>query len=103
MIRKITLASGLLCIGIAGPMPASAQSQIQPIVIRPDRTHQNCQIYLKTDGSRLLFKGKPIAAGGKCPSDYLPGTVTRFGANTYRLRISGNDCIITPAGLGQCR
>ena len=103
MILKSFLVSGLLIIGVAGPISASAQSQIQPILIRPDRTHQNCQIYLKTDGSRLLFKGKPIAAGGKCPSDYLPGTVTRFGANTYRLRISGNDCIITPAGLGQCR
>jgi len=103
MILKSFLVSGLLIIGVAGPISASAQSQIQPILIRPDRTHQNCQIYLKADGSRLLFKGKPIAAGGKCPSDYLPGTVTRFGANTYRLRISGNDCIITPAGLGQCR
>ena len=103
MIRKITLASGLLCIGVAGPIPASAQSQIQPIVIRPDGTHQNCQIYLKTDGSRLLFKGKPISAGGACPSDYLPGSVTRSGPDTYRLKVSGADCVITPAGLGPCR
>jgi hypothetical protein len=103
MIRKIALASGLLCIGVAGPIPAHAQSQIQPIVIRPDRTHQNCQIYLKADGSQLLFKGKPISASGACPSDYMRGTVTRLGPDTYRLKVSGADCIITPAGLGQCR
>ena len=93
----------MLCIGVAAPIPASAQSQIQPILIRPDRTHQNCQIYLKADGSRLLFKGKPISASGACPSDYMRGTVTRFGPDTYRLKVSGADCIITPAGLGQCR
>jgi hypothetical protein len=98
---KSIVLSMLLGIGVAAP--ASAQTEIRPIVIRPAAEHPNCQIYLKADGSRLLFKAKPIAAGGKCPSDYLPGTVTRFGANTYRLRVSGNDCIITPAGLGQCR
>ena len=103
LLARAAAACGLICFGIAAATPAGAQSQIQPIIIRPDTIHQNCQIYLSTTGSRLLFKGKPIAAGGKCPSDYLPGTVTRFGANTYRLRISGNDCIITPAGLGQCR
>ena len=32
------------------------------------------------DGSRLLFKGKPISASGACPSDYMRGTVTRLGA-----------------------
>ena len=98
---KSILLSGLLVFGVA--TPAAAQTEIRPIVVRPATEHPNCQIYLRADGSRLLFKGKPIAAGGKCPSEYLPGTVTRFGANTYRLRISGNDCIITPAGLGQCR
>ena len=76
----------MLCIGVAAPIPAGAQSQIQPIVIRPDTDHQNCQIYLKADGSRLLFKGKPISASGACPSDYMRGTVTRFGADTYRLQ-----------------
>ena len=101
MNPKSIVLSVSLGIGVAAP--AGAQTEIRPIVIRPATEHPNCQIYLKADGSRLLFKGKPIAAGGKCPSDYLPGTVTRFGANTYRLRISGNDCIITPAGLGQCR
>jgi hypothetical protein len=93
----------LICIGAAGSTPAGAQSQIRPILVRPATEHPNCQIYLKADGSRLLFKGKPIAAGGACPSDYLPGTVTRSGPDTYRLRVSGDDCIITPAGLGQCR
>ena len=95
--------SGLLIIGVAGPISASAQSQIQPILIRPDRIHQNCQIYLKADGSQMLFKGKPISASGACPSDYTRGTVTRVGAGTYRLKVSGADCIITPAGPGQCR
>ena len=95
--------SGLLIIGVAGPISASAQSQIQPILIRPDRTHQNCQIYLKADGSQMLFKGKPISASGACPSDYMRGTVMRVGADTYRLKVSGADCIITPAGPGQCR
>ncbi len=90
----------LLFIGVVLPIPASAQS---PILIRPDRTHQNCQIYLKADGSQLLFKGKPISASGACPSDYMRGTVTRLGADTYRMKVSGADCIITPAGLGPCR
>jgi hypothetical protein len=103
MILKSFLVSGLLIIGVAGPISASAQSQIQPILIRPDRTHQNCQIYLKADGSQMLFKGKPISASCACPSDYMRGTVMRVGADTYRLKVSGADCIITPAGPGQCR
>jgi len=103
MILKSFLVSGLLIIGVAGPISASAQSQIQPILIRPDRTHQNCQIYLKADGSQMLFKGKPISASCACPSDYMRGTVMRVGADTYRLKVSGADCVITPAGPGQCR
>ncbi len=103
MILKSIPVSGLLFIGVAGPIAASAQSQIQPILIRPNRIHQNCQIYLKADGNQLLFKGKPISASGACPSDYMRGTVTRVGAGTYRLKVSGADCIITPAGPGQCR
>jgi hypothetical protein len=103
LIPKRIVVSGPLFIGVVGPIAASAQSQIQPILIRPDRTHQNCQIYLNADGSQLLFKGKPISASGACPSDYMRGTVTRVGADTYRLKVSGADCIITPAGLGQCR
>ena len=51
----------------------------------------------------MLFKGKPISASCACPSDYMRGTVTRVGADTYRLKVSGADCIITPAGPGQCR
>ena len=103
MILKHILVSGPLFIAVAGPIPASAQSQVQPILIRPDRIHQNCQIYLKADGSQLLFKSKPISASGACPSDYMRGTVTRSGTDSYRLKVSGTDCIITPAGLGQCR
>jgi hypothetical protein len=100
---KAVAILGLLGIGIAVPTPASAQSQIRPVLVRPATEHPNCQIYLKTDGSRLLFKGKPISAGGACPSDYLPGKVTRSGTDTYQLRVSGADCVITPAGLGPCR
>ena len=94
---------GLTCIGIAVAGHASAQSQIRPILVRPATEHPNCQIYLKSDGSRLLFRGKPIAAGGVCPSEYMPGTVTRVGPDAYRLKVSGADCIVTAAGLGQCR
>jgi hypothetical protein len=100
----IRIAIGLLCLGAgAAATPAGAQSEIRPILVRPAKEHPNCQIYLKADGSRLLFKGKPISAGGACPSDFLPGTVTRFGPESYRLKVSGADCIITPAGMGQCR
>jgi hypothetical protein len=97
------VACGLICFGVAVPMPAGAQSQVQPIIIRPDSVHQNCQIYLSTTGNPLLFKGKPISASGACPSDYMRGTVTRLGPGTYRLRVSGADCILTAAGLGGCR
>jgi hypothetical protein len=102
MLAKAVVVCGLICFGVAAATPAGAQSQIQPIVIRPDSIHQNCQIYLNTSGGRLLFKGKPISASGACPSDYMRGTVTRLGPGTYRLRVSGADCIITPAGLGGC-
>jgi len=96
-------ACGVICFAIVAVAPAGAQSQIQPIVIRPDSIHQNCQIYLSTNGNRLLFKGKPISASGACPSDYMRGTVTRLSPGTYRLRVSGSDCILTAAGLGGCR
>ena len=100
---RAVAAGGLICFGVAAATPAGAQSQIQPIIIRPDSVHQNCQIYLSTSGSRLLFKGKPISASGACPSDYMRGTHTRPGPGTYRLRVSGADCILTAAGLGGCR
>ena len=97
MIRKITLASGLLCIGVAGPIPASAQSQIQPIVIRPDGTHQNCQIYLKTDGSRLHVElPESTAAGVMLPGLTLQpivenavryGVAKRVDGGTVRVEI----------------
>ena len=102
-MARAVIAIGLMSIGAAAPAPALAQSPVQPIVIRPDRTHQNCQIYLKPNGSPLLFKGKPISASGACPSDYLRGTVTHIGGDAYKLRVSGADCILTPAGQGQCR
>lgn len=79
-----------------------ALAQIAPIVIRAAKDHPECQIYLKADGSRLLFHGKVVAAGGKCPPEFLRGTVTCFGATTYRLWVPDADCIITPEGWGQC-
>ena len=80
MISKSSHVPGrLLCIGVAAATPAAAQTQIQPIIIRPAKETPNCQVYLKADGSRLLFKGKPISASGTCPSEYLRGTVTRSG------------------------
>jgi hypothetical protein len=99
-----TVGGVLLCV-VAGAMPALAQSQIAPIVIRPAKEQPNCQIYLKADGSRLLFKGKPVSPGGACPAEWWRGTVTRFGSETYRLQIPAKkaDCIVTPQGLGRCQ
>lgn len=91
------------CLG-AIPLVASAQSTIQPIAIGEAKDHPGCYIYLKADGSRLLFQAKPIAVSGNCPSDFHRGTVVRFGAETYRMQIPAKkaDCIITPAGFGRC-
>ena len=100
MLARTAIVSGLLCIAVAAATPASAQAELAPIVICPAKEHPNCQIYLKADGARLLFKGNPISASGTCPSDFLRETVTRFGASSYRLKVSGADCIITTAGLG---
>ena len=82
--------------------PGIAAAQIVPIVIREANDHPGCQLYLKSDGSRLMYKGKPIAAGGRCPAEFLPGRVTRFGADSYRLQGQDLDCIINPQGLGRC-
>ena len=101
MIAK-SILGGLLCIGVAAATPAAAQTQIQPIIIRPAKETPNCQVFLKADGSRLLFKGKPISASGSCPSEYLRGTVSRLAADTYRLKVQGGECIITAAGTAQC-
>ena len=87
------------------PTPAGAQSQVAPIVIRPAQDIPNCQIYLKADGSRLLFKGKPVTPAGQCPPDYLRGSVVRFGGESYRLQSPSRkaDCVITAQGLGRCQ
>lgn len=96
------LAAALVLAGVIAPI-APAHAQIAPIVIREAKDHPGCRIYLKADGSRLLFKQKPIAAGGNCPPDFLRGSVTRFGPSTYRLRAQGGvDCVMTPAGFGRC-
>ena len=98
-------AIGLIVVAVALPATAAAQSTLPPIVVREAKDHYGCFIYLKADGSRLLFQAKPIAARGNCPDDFLPGSVTRFGPETYRLRIpkKNADCIITPQGLGRCQ
>jgi hypothetical protein len=101
MIRMTTLA-GLMA---AVATPAMAQQTIQPIAIGEAKDHLGCFIYLKADGSRLLFQAKPIAARGNCPADFQRGNVVRFGPETYRLRIPSKnaDCIITPQGFGRCQ
>jgi hypothetical protein len=104
MKQRSVFAIGLVCIGIAATAsPAGAQAEISPIVVRPATEHPNCQIYLRSDGGRLLFKGKPVSASGSCPSDYMRGTLARTGPGAYRIKVSGTDCIVTPAGLGPCR
>ncbi len=101
------LVRWVACVGliVTGFMAGTALAQIQPIVIRPATGHPQCEVYLKADGSRLMFKGKPVAARGTCPPEFLRGTVVRFGAETYRLQIPSEsaDCVITPQGLGRCR
>ena len=103
--RNAMIGGLLLAAGLPG-LTARAQLQtIEPIAIRPAKDNPLCQLYLKSDGSRLMFKGQPVAAGGICPPEFRQGNVVRFGANTYRLQIPGEkaDCIITPQGLGRCR
>ncbi len=86
-------------LAVGGPV---AQAQIAPIVVRPARDHPGCEIYLKADGSRLLYRQQPVAAGGPCPTEFVRATVTRFGADSYRLQGRDLDCIITPQGQGRC-
>src|ERR1700680_2896635 len=81
----------------------TARAQIKPIVIGKAKDHPGCQIYLKSDGSRLLYKGSPIAANESCPGDFLRGRVTRFGAETYKLEIPGRTCVIYANGSGRCQ
>jgi hypothetical protein len=92
------------CLGAAFAFSAFAQSTVQPIAIGEAKDHSGCFIYLKADGSRLLFQAKPIAARGDCPPDFQRGTVVRFGAETYRMQIPAKnaDCVITPGGFGRC-
>ena len=77
--------------------------EIEPIYIRGAKDHPGCQIYLKSDGSRLKYKGSPIAAGGRCPDEFIPGTVTRFGPETYKLEGPGATCVIDWSGFGRCQ
>jgi hypothetical protein len=90
----------VLCAPILLVSPA--QAQIEPITIQEAKDHPGCQIYLKSDGSRLLYKGSPIAAQGSCPKEFIPGRVTRYGAETYKLEMSGKTCVMYPNGYGRC-
>jgi hypothetical protein len=94
---------GVLFLAFAAIIQASAAyAQIAPIVVREAKGHRGCLIYLKADGSRLRFKGSPIAAAGSCPDDFIPGRVTRYGPQTYKLEIPGQTCVMYPNGHGRC-
>jgi hypothetical protein len=108
-LGRALLAGFVGVVGIANP--ASAQSEPPapnapaPIVVGEAKDHRGCFIYLKPDGSRLLFQAKPITPRGDCPPDFaLRGNVTRASVETYRLRVPAKnaDCIITTQGLGRC-
>ncbi len=106
MTRRGAIAGLAICLGVAIPAVANAQSAVQPIVVGEAKDQLGCFIYLKADGSRLLFQAKPIMARGDCPEgDFLRGSVERFGAESYRLRIPSQnaDCVITAEGLGRCQ
>lgn len=85
----------------AAPIPL-ARAQIDPIYIQEATDHPGCQIYLKSDGHRLLYKGAPITPYGECPEEFLRGRVTRYGPETYLLEIPGQTCVIYPDGYGRC-
>jgi hypothetical protein len=105
-MTRSAVAGLAICLVIAIPAVANAQSAVQPIVVGEAKDQLGCFIYLKADGSRLLFQAKPIMARGDCPEgDFLRGSVERFGAESYRLRIPSQnaDCVITAEGLGRCQ
>jgi hypothetical protein len=82
-MRSPWLPFGAMALAVLLAPPALAQLKtIEPIVIRPAKDLPQCRLYLKSDGSRLMFKGQPVAAGGTCPPEFRLGNVERFGANT---------------------
>jgi hypothetical protein len=101
-MRRALLAGTMLAAGAAA---AAAQSGVEPIAISEAKDHAGCYIYVKTNGSRLLFQGKPVTPRGNCPGDFLRGNVERFGGQSYRLRIPSKqaDCIMTAQGVGRCQ
>jgi hypothetical protein len=104
-MRRSAVVGLAISLGVALPAAASAQSAVEPVVVGEAKDQLGCFIYLKADGSRLLFQAKPIMARGDCPEDFMRGSVERFGAETYRLRIPSQnaDCVITAEGLGRCQ
>ena len=78
-------------------------AQIEPIVLQEARDHPGCLIYLKSDGSRLRYKGSPITPYGPCPKEFVRGLVTRYGPQTYKLEMSGTTCVMYPNGYGRCQ
>ena len=100
MRTRLFLAA--LALSSTGPIPTAALAQIEPISIQEARDHPGCGIYLKPDGSRLLYKGHPITPYGPCPEGFLRGRVTRYGPQTYLLEIPGRTCVMYPNGYGRC-
>ena len=104
LLARAAAACGLICFGIAAATPAGAQSQIQPIIIRPDTIHQNCQIYLKHQRQPAAVQGQADFGQRRLPLRlYARNGDAPRGPTLIGLRVSGADCIITPAGLGGCR
>ena len=99
---RIVSAAAFAALAFGGSI-AAAVAQIAPIVIREAKDHPGCQIYLKADGSRLLYQGAPVTPSGRCPSEFKQGTVTRFGAATYKMTVDGKTCVMTPQGAGRCQ
>ena len=101
----LVVAGHIAGLGAVIPVAAFAQSTIEPIVVGEAVDHPGCYIYLKADGSRLLFQAAPVAARGDCPPEFQRGNVVRFGGETYRLQIPDKnaDCVILPNGFGRCQ
>ena len=97
----IAMIVGALLLAIA-PM-IEARAQIERIVLQEARDHPGCLIYLKSDGSRLRYKGSPIAAYGPCPDEFVRGRVTRYGPQTYKLEMSDKTCVMYANGYGRCQ
>jgi hypothetical protein len=102
LLAWLAVASALAAVPAAAQERAPPGVTIQPIYMVEEKDHPGCLIYLKPDGTRLYFKGKPVSVYGPCPPEFARGLVTRFGDFTYKLEIEGQTCIMTPWGMGRC-